>query len=587
MPYNESNSSFELTDEMLLCAKEKESAAEFQERKHEDWNDNYELYRNKVRTNRLTQRQAVNIPLMKETIKTLLSKIDDAPEVDWKENSGDDMKELIYQEVWNQNSIDNKLELTDILDKKNVLLYGISTKKLNIVDEGVKINVMDNWDILLDPLMQAGDIETGRFVIHQNIFRSIRDILADDKYTDEGKEELKLWADAPPGVTQTNQNVEEWEKKMERLKAMGVNSDDFSVFAGGDRLINLTEHFTKRWNPKSKEFERRVLVYAEDTVLLMDDTLDNVLGVDFWPFVSWSEDPETNDIYPDSVGDLVRTPNKVLNIWYSQLVENRTLKNFQMHWFLPVQGYEPQTYTPGPGRMLPAPPGDDINKVLKPVEISGLDDTFNAINAITAVVERGTGATAIDKGQGEGSAQTLGEVEILVGKSQERALSMAKFYRLAWTELAYKWDKLMHANAPKFMRLNKESASGKVYFKKVFKNDWFSKAGYKPIVRSSSETEQSNVKSMQKWNFVVAQHPENQALQELSLKRQLDLLDVTPEEMAKIEEGGRQQVEQLENMPQPGPQKGVTPQPQQQVQTDPEEMQLQGDIQQKLAQLTQ
>src|SRR3989344_7068887 len=82
---------------------EKTAANELQKRKHIDWNDNYELYRNKVKINRLTQRQAVNIPLMKETVKTLLSKIDEAPNVEWSELGGDEEKEIIYQEVWNEN----------------------------------------------------------------------------------------------------------------------------------------------------------------------------------------------------------------------------------------------------------------------------------------------------------------------------------------------------------------------------------------------------------------------------------------------------------------------------------------------------
>ena len=163
---------------------------------------------------------------------------------------------------------------------------------------------------------------------------------------------------------------------------MGVESDEFGYFAGGDRLINLTEHLTNRWNNKTKSSERRVVVYADDSVELMDELLKDTIGVDFWPFVMWAEDPETNDIYPDSVADLVRTPNKVLNVWFSQMIENRTLKNFQMHWYdASVQGYKPQTYEPGPGMMLPAP--GDPGKTIKPVEISGLDETFNAINFLT------------------------------------------------------------------------------------------------------------------------------------------------------------------------------------------------------------
>mgnify|MGYP001610695538 CR=1 FL=1 len=70
--------------------KEKETALGFQKRRHEEWTDNYQLYRNKVNTNRLTQRQAVTIPLMKETLKTILSKIDDPPTITFKDKDGEE-----------------------------------------------------------------------------------------------------------------------------------------------------------------------------------------------------------------------------------------------------------------------------------------------------------------------------------------------------------------------------------------------------------------------------------------------------------------------------------------------------------------
>ena len=519
---------------MVKLTDEKKSGFDIQERKHNDWTENYELYRNKVKTNRLTQRQAVNIPLMKETVKTLLSKIDDAPNVDWKELTGDEQKELIYQEVWNQNVKENNLELIDILDKKNVLLYGLSTKKLNITKTGVITEVLDVYDVLFDPLMNAWDIDSARFVIQQNIFRSVRDILADDRYSKEGKDELKLWTDSPAGILQSEKSKEEWEKKMERLKAMGIESNQFALYAGGDRIVNLTEHYTKIWDTKTKKFIKRVIVYADDTIELLNETLENLIGVDFWPFVVWSEDPETVDIYPDSVADLVRTPNKVLNVWFSQLIENRTLKNFQMHWFLPNQNYTPQTYTPGAGVMLPAPPGDDINKVIKPVEISGLDDTLTAISAVINMVERGTGATAIEKGQSETGQQTLGEINVLVGKAQERTTAMAKFYRLAWYKFAKKWDALMQANAPKFMKLYKQGRSGKMFEKRIFTNDW--KSAYEPLVSSSSEQEANDTKSIQKFMFVMSQFPKNTALRKIAQKRELEILDLSPEELKQVEE---------------------------------------------------
>lgn len=552
---------------------EKKSALELRERKHLDWDDNYELYRNKVKTNRLTQRQAVNIPLMKETIKTLLSKIDDAPDVEWKELSGDDQKELIFQEVWNDAVKQNKFELIDILDKKNVLLYGISTRKLNIYKGGVSVEVLDPYDIAFDPLMNAWNLESARFIVQTNIFRSVKEILADSRYSDKGKAELKIWATAPEGITSSQRNKEEWEKKMERLTAMGVRTGDFPLFAGGDRIVNLTEHYTNIW--ENDKWVKYVITYADDKIELYKDTLANCLGVDFWPFVVWSEDPETNDIYPDAVADLVRTPNKVLNVWFSQLIENRTLKNFQMTWFSPVQGYTPTTYTPGPGVMLPAPPGDDINKVLKPVEISGLDDTLEAIATITNIVERGTGATAIDKGTGEQGQQTLGEVQILVGKANERATAMTKFYRMAWYELATKWYKLLYANPPKMLKLFKISRDGRAFPKTVTSKDWKSDAGYEPIVQSTSEQEANDVKTIQKFLFVQSQFPNNKALAVIAQKRELKSLDLTPEELKSIEDEEKANQDLALQQQQAG-----------QLQQGVQNGQLQSDIQQRLQDLS-
>lgn len=533
------------SDLMVKLKAEKKSANEFQFRKHEDWNDNYELYRNKVRTNRLTQRQAVNIPLMKETIKTILSKIDDSPNVKWKERGGNEEKEIIYEEIWNAGYRENKLELVDILDKKSVLLNGIGTKKLNIGENGVSVDSLDVFDVIFDPLMKPGEIESARFVVHQNIFRSAREILADKKYTSEGKDKLKIWIDSPIGVTQGADNKKHFEEKMERLQAMGIDHKDFPLFAGGDRIINLTEHHTNLW--EDGKWERRVIVYADDSIELLNEPLKELIGVEFWPFVVWNEDPENNDIYADSVADLVRTPNKVLNVWFSQMIENRTLKNFQMHWFLPGQNYTPQTYTPGPGVMLPAPPGDDINKVIKPVEISGLDDTLTAISALTQIVERATGATALEKGEPEAGQQTLGEIQILVGKAMERTIGMAKFYRMAWYELCVKWDALMHANAPKIINLYKTSRDGRIYTKKVFSADWKSADGYEPIVSSSSEQEQDSIKTLQKFQFLLTQFPNNVSLKKVAQRRMLDSVDLTPEELLMIEESEDQSQINQEN----------------------------------------
>ncbi len=529
----------QVPENIISLVEQRNIARDYQAIRHLDWDENYELYRNRVRTNRLTQRQAVNIPLMKETIRTLLSKIDDPPIIDWKEMSGDEMKEMVFQEIWNEDFERLNMEGIDIQDKKTVMLYGRSFRKLNWGPEGFDVTALDIYDVVIDPLVNPLDIETARYLVHQNIFRSLNDILNDDRYTAEGKRKLKIWADSDQGIIQSGQNMEEWKNKNERLKSMGVPSDDIERFHAGDVIINLTEQYVNEWNDTEKGFEKRVYVYADDMTELSDDKLVDLIGVDFYPFITWGDDIETNDFWSDGPADLVRTPNKVVNVWFSQLVENRTIRNFQMHWYDATQSnYTPQTYEPGPGRMLPAP--GDPNKTVMPVNISGLDETLTAIEFVTSVIERGSSATAIEKGTGLQKQATLGEVKTLVGKATERTIMIAKFYRRAQKEFAYKWERMVNANQDGKVKVSKTSRTGRIYPKTVYPIDWKSEAGYKAMVRSNSEQEEENTKGIQKMQFVLQQFPNNPALVRIAQRRMLEILDLTPEELREVEQAEKQ-----------------------------------------------
>ena len=520
---------------MVRLNKEKKVALKAQEKRHEQWNDNYELYRHKVRTNRLTQRQAVNIPLMKETIKTLLSKIDDPPSVEFKELSGDREKELIVNQMWEDDYDALNLEGIDIQDKKTVLLYGRAFKKLNYAQGMLGVNALDVYDVLIDPLVDPLDIETARFVIHTNIFRSIESVLADKRYSQGAKNRLKSYLTSEDFLLQSQADAEALRKKRERLEAMGVSRSDMDLFPAGDTILNLSEHYTWRWNKRTKKFERYVATYVNDTIRLLYEPLKGLIGVDFLPFVSWGEDIETQDFWSDGPADLVRTPNKVLNVFLSQMIENRTLKNFQMHWYdSTIEGYQPQIFEPGPGVLLPAPgkPKD----VLMPVEVSGLEDVLSQIDFLIKLVERGTSATAIEKGVSEKKQITLGEVEMLVGKAMERTQTMAKSYRRAWKEYAQKWIKLHEANDKGTRTLYKISAKGTIWPNKIRPSDWKSKAGYRADVRSTSEQEAEKISGIQKIMAVKSHFPDNQALQRILQRRVLEIIDLTPEEMREVEE---------------------------------------------------
>ena len=359
-------------------------------------------------------------------------------------------------------------------------------------------------------------------------------------------------------------NKEIFEEKQERLKSMGLEKDEFQLFPAGDVIVNLTEHYTWLWDKATKKFIRYVIVYADDAIRLYMAPLKEAIGVDFLPFVTWGEDMETQDFWNDGPADLIRTPNKILNVFFSQMIENRTLKNFQMHWYdATAPNYVPQTYEPGPGRMLPAPgkPGE----VIQPVEVSGLEDVMTQMDFLIKLIERGTSATAIQKGVSEKAQITLGEVQTLLGQAKEKAITMAKFYRRSHKELGMKYWQMLQANDKGKRTLYKVSSKGKVYPKELKPSDWISKEGYKVEVKSSSEQEAEDVKSIEKWTYIKQQFPDNPVVAKIAARRTLEIGDVTAEELKQIEEFEEKKAEMMMQQPMMGQQMGQQmgqPQPQ-------------------------
>ena len=100
----------------------KKSGYNYRKRRQDDWLENYTLSRDKVTINRLTQRQSVNLPLMKMVIKTIIKDVDDLPVLYFENLDNDKQAELFKNEYWKLTGEDNKFELQDIIDKMDKAL---------------------------------------------------------------------------------------------------------------------------------------------------------------------------------------------------------------------------------------------------------------------------------------------------------------------------------------------------------------------------------------------------------------------------------------------------------------------------------
>lgn len=524
-------------DETLIEARVqayREGAWKHQERRHEEWRENYSLYRDRVSINRLTQRQTANVPLMKESIRTMLAKTDEFTDLYFESLSGDKQKEIFVNEYWKWFYNEDNLEVKDIVDKKQVALYGRSIMKLNLVNGRPTVDILEPYDWLCDRYADPADIEnTANYQAHINIFKTISELEDDPKFDEDKIIMLRQKYAEALGLALSEENVKALQAKNERMQDLGLY--DVNNPAVGQTYVELNEHYIRLWDEDSKRLVIHLRITA-DGITLFSKKLEDMFGINFFPFITWADDVEKTDIWSDGMGDIIRTPNKILNSWFSQMVENRVLRNFGMHFYDATASdkWIPQTYDPVPFGWYPT--AGDPNKVTKQVDIPDLSESMDEMNFLIGMVERATASTALEKGTEQKGDVTLGQVKLMLANSNQRITSIAKFYRIARVELGEKWYKFVMANEKWIepVKLFKKSYKGNYFSEEVKVSDWKDEVGYACRVMSTAERDQKNIESIQKLQAISNMFPENVPLKQILKKKALDMVELSPEEIDEV-----------------------------------------------------
>ena len=559
----------------LKLQQEKTQAMEAQKRRHDEWNETYLLYRLKSQLNRLTMRNEACLPLMKGSIKTVHAQIALKPDVYFLDLDGDQDKEILINEKWNTDFKNCQMELLDKADKKQELLYGRTWEKLNWKDGKFQFEVKDIFTMLVDPAMKPHDIESATYIIETGIFRCLEDVLNDKNYDQVGKDELHSFyyptsnTDYPlvsGGMAIVGQNQEQQNNINERLESIGATNID-KVKAGSNIVISIDQHFTEIWNEKAKQWERYLCTMAEGSILLRAKPLYDVLGVTFWPFETWVDDLEPVDIYPDGTGDILRTANQMINVWYGQYMENRTLLNFGMNFYDSTagDGWEPMAMDPRPGGWYPLP--GKPQEVYQRVDVPDLGlANQQAISFLTQIAEKETASTDIEKGIIDNAKQTLGEVQIAVAKTRERTSSMSPYFNNNWERIAQKWYQITVANMGKQKEtLYKKAPNDKMVGREITVEDIKSKRGYKIIVQNNNQRLIDIENGLNKLFAIKKEFPNNIPMNKAIQKRALKIVDLSPEEEQEILDFENSQqklaMDQASKQNQPQPTPGETPMP--------------------------
>jgi len=556
--------------EMRMLRLNKESGYNYRERRQPDWTENYTLYRDKVTVNRLTQRQSVNIPIMKQSVRTLLKDVDDMPVLYFENLDNDKSAEVFQNEYWNVVVEQNNLPEQDIVDKKQVFLFGRSFMQMQIIDGKVVFTVQDPEDILVSRFVDPTNLDTTRFLIHTHIFVPLSQIESNPDYDKEAVAELKEFYETEEGIIKIADNEKMLIEKNKKMTKMGLTDVDDPVL--GEAYVELSLHFVMRPEGLADGEEQYYLyVEADNKLRLMKKPLEEVIGktVDnYWrnhlPYNSWADDLERQDFWSDSTGDIIRGPNKIVNSWFSQLVENRTLRNFNMNFYDGSidDEFSPQTFIAKPWGWYKLP--GDPNKTMKNVPVADLSESLDEIDFVIKVAEKATGATSTQQGAITERKITLGEVQLALGEAKERVKGMSKFYTPAWKERGHKFLKLIEAGSDKLdaVKIYKKGRNTDTIFKREIEpSDWMTEEGYQVKVWSQEEKDAKDTEELQLLNAVVVNMPGNPKLIEIYQRKLLTFAKLKPEEVNEVIEAEKTKPplqfpvgEQGQGQPQPQPQ---------------------------------
>lgn len=576
-PFTMDNPIIEDNLELQMLLNNKETGFNYRERREDDWRENYELYRDKVTINRLTQRQSVNLPLMKTTLRTLLKDIDDMPVIVFENLDNDEEAEIFQNEYWKWTLEQNNAEIQDIVDKKQNFFFGRTFDSWQVEDGKIVFDIEDPEDMLVDRFMNPYDIDSSRFLIHTHIFKPLSSLKNNPDYDQKEVKKLELFFESQLGIIKAKDNENSLQKKNEKLTNLGVTDMEDPVL--GETYVELTMHYVFREGEKvnGKEVEDQIFVYveAEDQTILMKKPQEEIIGTTkdhYWRnhfrYNTWGDDIDKQDFWTDGIADIVRVPNKVLNSWFSQLVENRTLRNFGMHYYdssLKADGFVPSTFNPVPWGWYPVPgkPQD----VLQKVDIPDLSESIDEMEYVVGMVQNATASTDTQQGMQTKGQTTLGEVQLAQSEAKARTQGISKFYTDAWKKRATKFLKLVEAASDKLdaVKIYKEGRNtDTIYEREISPKDWMTKAGYRVKVWSQDEKKANDTDALQKLNNVMINMPDNPKLREVFQRKLLEFADLTPDEITEImkfEEEKLKLVASGAMLPPMQPEQPVQPQP--------------------------
>lgn len=527
-----------INDAYQKCLDDKNQSEAYKLIRLRQWDTNYRNYRGKPILNRITQTQNISSILVKTAINTAFANINDKPTVSFTCYDGDgvdDIRTILKNKLWKQ-EVEPTLTLKDRIDKKTNLLFGRSFYKLNVVNGKIEIYNVDPYDIEIDYLCDGSDIDTARYIIHKNIMVPLGELYKNAKFNKASIKKIKdkLNNDEAEPV---NLYSEEMTHKLRRLEDMGYAIEENNI--NDSQLVNVWEDYRKETDSDGKT---RIVLYVlcEGEVLYSGEIRELLYPnypedkPDFYPFTSWAYDMDGVDFWSDGLADTIRNYHEAHSILLSQGVQNQILRGFGMTFYNATEDpdWDPTAYQPHPFGFYPVPgnPADLIQRV----NIADIPMDTNTMNYLENEANKVCATPSQIQGVAQPGVATLGEAKIIQQNGEKRLSDTAIEYNENMKRLAQKWSDIIDYNPGLQVVVLTDIVGENAYTETVDTSIFASENGYRVSVSNSFDKEKDDLQMLQKMTAVSGTFANNPAFQQIMKNKALGILNLTAEEVERI-----------------------------------------------------
>ncbi len=314
-----------------MAIRQYEDGVKFKQPRMLEIQQNEDLYNNRIKK-APKGRFNVPLPVMSGFVDTLMSKIDDAPSIQFEhDNTAFYSEAMKVTAAWKKDSAPSvgRWAAKDRASKRTACTAGMGIFELYAESDPEyksNLSITDPIDFYCEGI-SGNWLEDHTYLGKDNVFRTETDL-------DRGVEAGYYDAEQVEALKGSGNNTDEkrirelYQNRQTRLRQLGLDPNNFSY--NGNRIWSLVAHCMEY------DGKRYYVVFDYDTgIAVRCQRVKKAFGYDekdpeVWPHVAWHTHPDPLNFWSKAPADDIRPVADAINVVFNQALDNRQKRNFGM-----------------------------------------------------------------------------------------------------------------------------------------------------------------------------------------------------------------------------------------------------------------